>query len=396
MAEPDPATGGTTEMFWSVLRTLRTTCPVARSDAQGGFWVVTAHDDVVRVLQDWRTFTSTRGVAPVAFDDGGLGFRLLPAECDPPYHRSFRKLLNPPFGPEALAAIEEDTRAIAIELIDGFASRGSCEFMSEFAVAFPSHVLFRTMLGLPIEALDDVLKWVDRLVMEPDAAMEVLMELMPWCHQTLETRRSEPRRDDVLDVLIHGRLDGERPLDELEQVEAFVLLIVAGLETTANAFGNIVMHLATDPDLRHRVEALPDVGKACDEFLRYEAPAPGMGRTATCDTVLGRQPIKAGDRVVVYYGGANRDPAVWADPDALDVERSDAARHISFGSGPHRCVGMHLARLELRIGVAELLRRLPGLRLDPAFPLVWRNAFSRGPARLQLTFHTAGFDATRS
>jgi cytochrome P450 len=391
LAEPDERTGGLTERFWTILGQVQARCPVAHSDAHGGLWILTRHDDVVRAGQDWETFSSAGGAAPVPFDDGGLGFRLVPLETDPPLHRGIRKLLNPFFLPAAVAALEDETRAIAVELIDALQACGACEFMSQYAVALPAHVLFRTLLGLGVDTIGDALHWVDRLVMEPEAAMEVLMELMPWCYSHLEARKAV-RRDDVLDAVVHGLVDGERPLDEFEQVEVLVLLIIGGLETTANALGNIGLHLATDPELRDRLAGMTGarLTRACDEFLRYEAPAPGMGRTVGRDVEVAGRQLRAGERVILYYGAANRDPEVWKEPDRLVLDREDANRHLAFGTGPHHCLGSHLARLELRVGVEELLRRLPDLRLDPSHQLTWRTAFSRGPAKLPLVFSPGG------
>jgi cytochrome P450 len=192
----------------------------------------------------------------------------------------------------------------------------------------------------------------------------------------------------VLDALVHGEIDG-RPLTDTERLETMLTLIIAGLETTANAIGNAIMHLAADAALRDKVIALDDVGSACDELLRFEAPAPGLARTCTRDTQLGHQRIAAGDRVLVYYGSANRDAEVWKDPDTIDITRPDARKHYSFGFGIHRCLGAHLAELELRIALEELLKRLPDLRLDPGQQIAWRNAFSRGPAQLAVLFDPA-------
>ena len=391
LAEPDAGLGGGTERFWSVMRTIQQACPVAHSDRHGGLWLLTRHEDVVQAGQDWETYSSEGGAGPIPFDDGGLGFKLVPLETDPPLHRGIRRLLNPYFLPGVVNALEGETRAIANELIDTFAAGGACEFMSQYAVALPAHVLFRTILGLGVDSLGQALEWVDRLVMEPDAAMEVFLELMPWCYQTLEARQAV-RGDGVMDAIVHGLVEGERPLDEFERVEVLVLLIIGGLETTANALGNIGLHIATEPDVRDRLARMTgdELNRACDEFLRFEAPAPGMGRTVRHEVEVGGCRLSPGERVVLYYGAANRDPEVWKDPDRLVLDREDANRHLSFGTGPHHCLGSHLARLELRVGVEELLKRLPDLRVDPAHELVWRTAFSRGPAKLPLVFSPGG------
>jgi cytochrome P450 len=389
LAAPDAtSTAGPSERFWSTLRAMRTECPVAHSDAYGmNQWVVTRHEDVTAVARDWATFTSEYGGAPVAFDDGEAQFKLRPLDLDPPEHRSMRKLLNPYFGVGAVASREREIRAIAAEIIDDFAGKGSCEFMSSFAIPFPARVFFRLYLGLPTRDLVEVLGWVDQMVMHPEKAEETIGRFAPWIVGIFEQRKTT-RRDDVLDALVHGEIDG-RPLTDTERLETVLTLIIAGLETTANAIGNAIMHLAADAALRDKVIALDDVATACDELLRFEAPAPGLARTCTRDTQLGGQRIAAGDRVLVYYGSANRDAEVWKDPDTIDITRPDARKHYSFGFGIHRCLGAHLAELELRIALEELLKRLPDLRLDPGQQVAWRNAFSRGPAQLAVLFEPA-------
>lgn len=386
LAEPDPTSSqGPSETFWSTLRGMRQECPVTRSGAHGkGQWIVTRHEHVSTVAREWGSFSSKFGAAPVAFDEGEAQFKLLPQDLDPPDHRNYRKVLNPFFGPPAVAMREQQIRDIAGEIIDAFAAQGSCEFMSSFAVTFPAQVFFRLYLGLPVADLGDVLEWVDQMVMHPERAEEVMANFGPWIFSILEARKTE-RRDDVLDAIVYEEFGG-RLLTDTERIQTVLTLIIGGLETTANAIGNAIMHLAADPALRDTVMAMDDIANACDELLRFEAPAPGIARRCTRDTQLGDQTIAAGDRVVVYFGSANRDADVWPDADTIDVNRADARKHYSFGFGIHRCIGAHLAEAEMRVALDELLKRMPGLRLDPAYELRWRNAFSRGPAQLRLRF----------
>lgn len=386
LAAPDHSSAeGPSETFWSTLRAMRQECPVTRSEAYGsGQWIVTSHEGVRAVARNWGSFSSQYGAGPIPFDEGEAQFKLLPQDLDPPVHRDHRKVLNPYFNIDTVAAREQEIREIAGEIIDTFGDQGSCEFMSSFAVPFPAQVFFRLFLSLPSGDLHEVLGWVDQMVMHPETAEAVMGKFAPWIAGMLQAREAE-RRDDVLDAIVHREFGGH-PLTNEERVHTVLTLIIGGLETTANAIGNAVMHMAADAALRDRVMAMDDVSAACDEFLRLEAPAPGIARRCTRDTQVGDQTIAAGDRVVMYYGSANRDAAVWQDPDSIDVNRPDAHKHFSFGFGVHRCIGAHLANMEMKVAIEELLRRLPGLRLDPEHEINWRNAFSRGPAQLALLF----------
>ncbi|MBA3743120.1 cytochrome P450 [Sporichthya sp.] len=385
LAAPDEAAEVPSEVFWSTMRQMQSECPVGFSDAHGkGQWIVTRHDDVCAAFKDWQSFTSTDGAAPVLFDFGDVEFHLLPQDVDPPLHRGMRKLLNPYFHNDSVSGREEAIRELARDLIAKFEQRGSCEFMSEFAVPFPAQVFFGVYLGIPVAELTEVLEWVDTLVMEPHKAGEVLAQLIPWSAGILASRRAEPR-DDVVTALVSGDI-GDRRLTEPEQIQTLTNLIIGGLETTANGLGNAVKNLAADPQLCQQVRALEDKSKAVDEFLRFEAPAPGLGRTAAHDVELRGQKLAAGDRVLFYLGAGNRDPEAFEDPDVIDIHRRNASRHLSFGHGLHRCVGATLAELEMRVALEEVLDRLQDLRLDPGHPMQWRTAFSRGPATLHLTF----------
>jgi cytochrome P450 len=280
-------------------------------------------------------------------------------------------------------------RRVANALIDAFIENGRCEFMEEFAAQYPARVFFEEILGLPADQISGSFDAVQRIVMNPGSTLEPLMVLMPWCQEVLTARRDEQRRDDVLDALVHGMVNGERPLTLTEQVQMLITLLIGGFETTSSAIGSAVLHLATDMKLQHALSATgADIETACEEFLRFEAPVPAIARTATRDTELTGCPIKKGERVLIYYGAANRDPAAWHDPDRLDIARENAKRHVTFGKGIHVCLGANLARLELRVALTTIVQRLTKIELDPSpeKSLSWRNGQTRGPLHLPITF----------
>ena len=389
LAAQDPTADHKTERFWAVMRDFQETCPVAHSDTHGGFWTVTRHEDIIQIARDWETFSTVDGIAIVPFDVGDSGFRLLPFEADPPYHTSLRKLVNPYLLPTAVAKHEDAARAIANQLIDAFIDRGACSFMEEFAAPFPARVFFEEFLGLSADAIGGAFNSVQRLVMNPGAPLEPIMELVPWCQNVLAMRQEEERRDDVLDALVHGLVDGERPLTDTERIQMLITLLIGGLETTSAGIGNIVLHLATNEGLHRSLLDGADLAQACEEFLRFLAPVPAIARTATRDVEFNGCPMKKGDRVLLYYGAANRDPKAWEEPDRLDVTREEARKQLAFGNGIHYCLGAYLARLELRVALGEILRRLSDIRLDPVdVDLVWRTGQTRGPLELPISFRS--------
>ncbi|HEY1967504.1 MAG TPA: cytochrome P450 [Pseudonocardia sp.] len=385
------ADGPHRERFWPVLLALQRSSPVFRSDARGGFWAVTGFDNVNQAARDWETFTSAEGAEAVPLEAGETGFRLIPAEVDPPRHRELRKLLNPAFRIGAVHRYAAEFQRMADSLVDEFADRGACDFVAEFAMPFPGEVFFRCFLGLDPERSLAVRRMVDSMLMDPANAAEAFTEFVPWCSEVVDERRQAGPQGDVLDAIVDGVDSGL--LDSTDQFSALLTIIGAGIETTAMGIGNIAMHLAADPALRERLRGA-DLSQACSEFLRFEAPVPAMGRVATRDVELGGQLIKKGDRVVLYFGAANRDSRAWTDTDRIDIHRPDAERHLAFGTGPHRCLGLHVAQLELVTATRTILERIPDLRLDPTNPITWRTALTRGPAGLPVLFTPSGGERT--
>jgi cytochrome P450 len=364
---------------------LRSACPVARSDRHGGYWVLARYQDVYDALRDPITFSSFPNGVPTS----SRSDRRIPLEIDPPEHGKYRQLLAPYFSPRAADEQEDAVRKVAVELISKFERRGRCELVEDFARPLPT-LVFTGMMGLPMDHAGLFYDWEERIIRPPhENAAEVrataVQEMYDYIDEMLIQRRSEPARDDLIGVLLASELDG-RPLTDTELRELCWLLIEAGLDTVQAAISNSIITLCARPDLQDRLRRDPAViPTAIEEFLRYESHV-SMGRTLTRDTEFAGAKMRAGDRVLVVPGAADRDPAQFDEPDAIGFDREDK-RHLAFGAGPHRCLGSHLARLEMRVAFEELHRRLgpyriaAGERVERADP-----GFVRSTIRVPLEF----------
>jgi cytochrome P450 len=312
-------------------------------------------------------------------------------EMDGPEHRAYRLLVTPAFRQRILERWRTELVEVVVdELLESFASRGSAELAREFTFAFPVQVIAR-LLGLPrqdyvqfqrlsIELLNVVYDW--------ERGMAASTALRDYLGAILAERRREPQ-DDLITNLAEAEIDGQRLTDA--EIFAFLLLMLpAGVETTYRSSGNLLVALLNAPDVLDEVQA--DLGmlpQAIEEALRWEPPITTLVRQAIHDTELGGVPIAAGTNVSVSIAAANRDPEQYADPDRFDIHRSDIS-HLTFGHGPHICLGMHLARMESTVALGKLLQRLPDLRLDTSAPppTITGVAF-RSPATIPVTFTPA-------
>lgn len=366
------------------LATMRATCPVAHSKQHGGFWVVTRYDDVVRVARDWETFSSAHGVSP---GTSKMTVPAIPEHVDPPVQRVYKRLINVWFTPNVVATKADATRAMVRQYIDAFVDAGQCEFMEAFARPFPGRMFFELILGAP----PDEVAHVNRLVMNatdprnPDAKA-AWPALIGWIETFLHKRRSEPRQRDVVDAVLHAKIEG-RPITEQEVLGIVQLLLLGGLDTTAGTLAAMMLRLCEDPTLFARLRAEPArIPDAVEEMLRLEAPFIAIGRTAMLDTELGGQQIKAGDKVMIYWTAANRDPAAFPEPDRFDLDRENT-KHVAFGAGPHTCAGLSLARMNIRIALEELVSRLEQVALQPAArPIEYHSVLTRFPLAVPITF----------
>ncbi len=333
-------------------------------------WVLLKYDDVHEAFQQYDTFSSQGALDPPSGEARTFP-PLIPEELDPPEHTKYRQLLTPLFTPGRVEPMEESIRAHCISLIEGFKDAGACDVVAQFSRRYPT-IIFMRLMGLPVEDADTFLDWADRLMHEsvatdPDGAkrMAAAMDIFAYLGVLLNDRRAEPR-DDIVSYLVACELEG-RPLEEMELLQIVFLLYMAGLDTVAGTLGYMFRHLADHPDDRERIIADPSIiPTAVEELMRaYSIVTPV--RVVTRDIEFAGCPMKAGDRVLLPTLSANRDDE-FPDGTSVDLGRS-VNRHVAFGAGPHRCLGSHLARMELRIALEEWHARIPNYSVAPGAQL---------------------------
>ena len=343
------------------------------------------YDDILDVLRDGKTFSSAH---ITEFIMGDVMGRYILVGMDSPEHRRYRALVSTAFRRSALAGWEAELiQPVASQLIDRFAGRGRAELVREFTFPYPTKVT-AGLLGLPSEDYQQFQRWSTAILsvhMNRDQAIAASAEVEKYLAGILSERRREPREDLISD-LARAELDGERLT--AEEIFSFLrLLLPAGVETTYRSTGNLLFSLLSCPGQLDAVRADRSlVPQAVEEALRFETPLLYATRLAVRDTMLSGVPIPAGSTLVLMLGAANRDETRWPDPDRFDIFR-DPKVHISFGQGPHICLGMHLARVEMRVALNLLLDRLPDLRLDPdgGDPYIRGQVF-RSPTALPVLF----------
>jgi cytochrome P450 len=366
----------------------RALCPVAHSDAHGGFWVLTRYEDVLKVAQDWETFSSELGIT-VPHQPPQTSMKILPVAVDPPLQRTFKRLVNAHFTPAKVAPWEEPTRVLVNQLIDGFIERGECEFMTEFARPLPGLAFFDLALHAPADDLAQINDWATAasLTHRPESR-DSLMKLAGWIGAFVERRRADGPRGDVVDAVMNAEIEG-RPITPQEIIGTIHLLILGGLETTAGVLGAIMMRFCEQPEipalLRERPELIP---QAVEELLRLDGSFICIARTTRHEAEIDGNAIGAGEQVLMYWAAANRDQAEFPAPDTFDLDR-ERNRHIAFGAGPHRCVGSNLARMNLRVAIDALVNRLHDVKLAPGADIDFHSTFNRAPLCVPITFTPA-------
>lgn len=371
---------------------LRSHSPVHRHPEPNGpgFWAVTRYDDVRLVGRDHETFSSSPTISiedPSPAERDGLHTMMLMA--DPPLHTRMRRPVSRAFTPRAAAALRPRIAELATRIVDAVAEQGECDLVTDLAGEMPSFVI-ADILGIPLEdgrALYHHTETIhsSQAAVGADARREAFTAMAAYSARVFADKVAHPS-DDLASLLANASLDG-RPHDEIDFFLWFLLLVDAGGDTTRNLVGAGMHALFAHPDQLDRLRAEPDrlLPTAVEELLRWVSPVIYMRRTATRDTTLGDTAIAAGDKVVVYYGSANRDPACVADPDRLDLARTPNP-HVAFGGGgAHYCLGSHLARIEISVLLAEILTRLPDL--EPAGDASWMASnFILGPTHLPVRF----------
>jgi cholest-4-en-3-one 26-monooxygenase len=335
-----------------------------------GFWVLTKYDDVVEVSKDPHRFSSFRGGTNIQnYSPEDLSvIQMMMLNMDPPQHGKFRRLASQGFTPRMVARLEPRIRAAAKQILDDVASKGSVDFVKTIAAQLPLRVIAELM-GIPDGDRDKLFDWSNRLIGFQDPEFQTTiedgkiaaMEMWMYANQ-LATDRKGKAGEDLVTVLVNASVDGVQ-LTEMEFDGFFLLLAVAGNETTRNLVSGGMLALFEHPEQRQRLVADPLLtASGVEEMLRWVTPVMNFRRTATRDTVLRGTKIKEGDKVVMYYPAANRDEGAFPNADRFDVGRSPN-EHLAFGTGEHFCLGASLARLEIRVLFEELLARFPDMEL---------------------------------
>jgi cytochrome P450 len=333
------------------------------STAYEGYWVLTRAEDIREAFQAPEVFSSSiTGIPAHTF----WPRKLLPLELDPPDHGRFRHPLARPFSPAAVLAMEPHIRQVCVELVDGIAGNGCCEFLSEFAAPFPT-AIFVERLGLPAGETKRFVAWNDDLLHaydDPERRAAAGRTIAGYLSELVERRAAEQdgAGTDLVGLLLEAEVDG-RPLTTEEISDYSFLLFMAGLDTVTAALSFMFAYLARHPDHRAQLVADPSIiPSAVEELLRYHAFV-NPARTVTRDVEFAGVSMRAGDRVLCSTALAGRDPHEFADAADVCLARSDN-RHLAFGAGPHRCLGSHLARAELRIALEEFHRRIPDYSIE--------------------------------
>lgn len=362
---------------WEWAKQLREACPHFYNTYEtGGYWVFTRHDAVRDIYKTPEIFSSA-SITPWQPDPI---YRLVPTQIDAPNHIKYRRILNPWFSPKSMDAAEPMIRSICRDYVERIAPKGRSDFIEEFALHFPTSA-FLNVIGVPLTETDRFVKWVDDFFagfsgdpagLEPMA--NALTGIREYWVAVLDERRGKPEIPaDLASHLLHAKYDNERPLTDDELLDMLTVLVLAGLDTTRGELGYMFHHLALNPQDRQRLIAEPEIiPLAVEETLRYYTIVFGDGRKVAKDTEFHGVQLKKGDMVYGLVSAANRDPEAWERAEEFVIDRK-RNNHMGFANGPHRCLGMHLARREMQIAVEEWLRLIPDFELAGQETLVERG-----------------------
>lgn len=376
---------------------LRTEAPVFRHpdfEQPNGFWSVTRHADVTFVSRNPEIFSSYRQTCflneqtPTSLAEQ----QMMMVNLDPPDHTRLRSLLNRGFTPRSAARMAEKIEQACEIIVDKALATGSGDFVTMCAAELPL-VVIAELMGVPNADRYKIFEWSNRMLSAddpelapaPDEGMQAAVEAYAYANELGAAKRACPV-DDIVSRLVVPDENG-RELSELEFDLFFILLIVAGNETTRNAISGGMQAMIENPDQWERLRADPAglARKAADEMVRWVSPVMAFRRTATRDVELGGRQIAKGDKVLMYWASANHDTAEFPGGEQFDATRSPN-RHVAFGAGPHRCLGSAVARLNLRVALEELTRRLDDVRLADGASVHFHNTLTRAPHSLPLTF----------
>ena len=380
---------------------LREQCPVAHTERWSGSWMPTRYEDLFNIARDIQHFSSKEVlVAPggpepevEAEPDEDIPEELRdwepdapPITSDPPIHTWARRLLLPPFSATAIAKWEPETRELCRSLIDGFIEDGRTDAAADYAQQIPPRII-ASMLGIPKEMAGTFTEWV-RGVLEfgltnVDVQSEAMRNTFTYLWDRIQEHKEHPK-DDLISYLLSAEVDG-KPVPEPHILGTCFLLLLAGIDTTWSSIGSALWHLAQHPEDRARLVAEPELmPTAVEELLRAYSPVT-MARVVTEDYEYDGCKMSEGDKVIMNFPAANRDPAKFKDPDKVIIDREENP-HIAFGVGIHRCAGSNLARMEMRVSIEEWLKRIPDFHLEKPDEVTWAGGQVRGPRSMPVVW----------
>jgi len=332
-------------------------------------WIVISHARIQEIFMDPVTFKSggMSGISEML----GVDWQLNPLEIDPPAHLGSRMVLQPLFTPSAVKRLEPMVRKVAEELIAPFENKDGCEFIGDFASVFPSYI-FLSLMGLPREMLPQFLEWEHGFmrgttIEEQIAATKAIADYLT---NFLEERSKQPPRDDVTSAILAGTIKG-RPLTHGERIGMAMVLYLGGLDTVMSSLGWYMRYLANNQSLQKRLHENPgDIPGAVEDLLRAFGVS-GLGRTVTRDTVFHGVPMKAGETILLASQVASRDPREFERPDVVDPDRRQ--RNMTMGTGIHNCLGIHLAKREIRVVLASFISRFRNIRIPDGAKVTWHT-----------------------
>lgn len=384
---------------------IRDKCPVAHTERWGGSFMPTRYEDLFNIARDIQHFSSRNvlvaDVMPVPKADGEpepeiseeeqeliqqYNVGAPPITSDPPVHTWARKLLLPPFSVTSVAKYEEETRELCRELIDGFIENGRADGATDYAQQIPPRVI-ASMLGLPKDMTGQFTEWVRGFLelglTNPELREQSARSIFEYVVGQIQERQANPG-DDLISALLAQEVDGQ-PVPPPHIAGTCFLMIVAGIDTTWSSIGSAIWHLAQHPEDRARLIAEPEImPNAIEELLRAYSPVT-MARYVAEDTEYAGCPMSEGDKVLMNFPAANRDPKVFENPDHVDFGR-EKNPHIAFGVGIHRCAGSNLARMEMKVSIEEWLKRIPDFRLEDPDAVTWAGGQVRGPRKMALVW----------
>jgi cytochrome P450 len=367
---------------------LRQVCPIARTDRRGRAWLPTTYADVTAMARDIDHFSSANTSVIDSVDEPEtpiLTYGLPPITSDPPLHTWTRRLLLPWFSHARVESYEPMTRSLCGSLIDAHLDGGRADAAADYAQQIPVRVI-GAILGIPEDLAETFTGWVrDTLEFadDPDRVQRGMFGIGYYLWDRINERR-DLDGDDLLTYLLHTEVAGGS-VDDMIVLGMAILTMIAGIDTTWSAIGSSLWHLATHDRDRERLVADPALmDTAVEELLRAYSPVT-MARVVTADVEFHGCPLKQGDKLLLNFPAANRDPAVFDRADEVVLDRQEN-RHVAFGSGIHRCAGSNLARMELRVALEEWLARVPVFHLAEGADVQWAGGQVRGPRRLQVVF----------